>query len=180
MGAVWHTAGWFSLMTMAVTALWWKLDSPCKFTSLEGTSGSFSGCTPEHEAIGRSWICHACHLPLSASADVGEGLILYSLRNHRGCLISTADVISIHENQEKSPSKKTSISLCCFRTLLQSFSVALVADMVQFHICCNLMCLDHPLWNCLDRNMAPFNYLESWHMALEIVIRFLLILRFSE
>lgn len=50
--------------------------------------------------------------------------------------------------------------------------------MVQFHICCNLMCLDHPLWNRLDRNMAPFNYLESWHMVLEILIRFFIFYSF--
>lgn len=37
------------------------------------------------------------------------------------------------------------------------------------------MCLDQPLWNRLDHNMAPLNYLESGHMALEILIWFPLI-----
>lgn len=128
-GAVWHAAGWFSLMTMAVTVLWWKLDSPCKLTSLEATSGGglFWRMPCRARAVRRSWICHTCHLPLSACADVGAGLILYSLRKHRGCLIGSADVISTstpNENPHKSPAEETRISLCRFLTLL-SFNVPL-------------------------------------------------------
>lgn len=112
---------------------------------------------------------------------MGEGLILYSLRKHRGHLISAADVISTSTptKTRKDLQAKRQASLCAVSS--HSFRVsnaALEADMVQFHICCNLMCLDHPLWNRLDRNMAPFNYLESWHMVLEILIRFFIFYSF--